>query len=441
MLADGPRAGKHRAAPGGRNDAGREPPAREQLGARRNCLTLEGLMAERCQLCGARWEVGASTCRDCGSRRRITVPPGESSASMPGLAIVRSVLASSPEAASASSSDIAMVRVDASSAPFTAADASATGIAAAREAPASEPAAVAEAADGSGPMPIPVPPVPHDAFASAPFSAAAAPPPSSPVASFSTEPLPSRATTLPPGIPTPLPAGFSQPLGRPAGRSALLLLVAAAGVAVAAGVAYFSLDTPPAEPEAKLAPVEVYVGSQSTCDQLTALAGSWVFTTATTGARRKERLGVRGFYQLQITVDDCTAHASLAKTGRTDRMVFEDEKIPRAEATLAQGESFEAYGWAGTFVLRNEDGQGIDTRFVFALDGERLVGNWRQLGERWTVSGLYGVLEGRRDGDPVAILPERSTQPCAVRCATPEDIGQLDAPDQAAHAACLASCQ
>jgi hypothetical protein len=409
-------------------------------------------MAERCQLCGARWEVGASTCRDCGSRRRITVPPGESSASMPGLAIVRSVLASSPEAASPSSSDVAMVRVDASSAPFTAADASATGVPAAREASASAPAFVAEAAapfsaaDGSGAMPIPVAPATGEAFASASFSAAA-PPPSPPVASFSTEPLPSmvplpsRATTLPPGIPTPLPAGFSQPLGRPAGRSALLLLVAAAGVAVAVGVGFFWLDTPPAEPEAKLAPVEIHVGSQSSCDQLTALAGSWVFSTATTGARRKERLGVRGFYQLQITVDDCTAHARLAKTGRTDRMVFEDEKVPRAETSLAQGESFEAYGWAGTFVLRNEDGQGIDTRFVFALDGERLVGSWRQLGERWTVSGLYGVLEGRRDGDPVAILPERGTQPCPVRCATPEDIGQLDAADDAAHAACMAACK
>mgnify|MGYP000659173119 CR=1 FL=1 len=176
-------------------------------------------------------------------------------------------------------------------------------------------------------------------------------------------------------------------------------------------------------------------------EQLAALAGSWVFTTATTGARRKERLGVRGFYQLQITVDGCTARASLAKTGRTDRTMFDDQKIPRAEATLARGEGIEAYGWAGTFVLRNEDGQGIDTRIVLAREGERLVGSWRQLGERWESSGLYGVLEGRRDGDPVAILPERGTQPCTVRCATPDDIAMLDAPDDAAHAACLASCE
>jgi hypothetical protein len=95
----------------------------------------------------------------------------------------------------------------------------------------------------------------------------------------------------------------------------------------------------------------------------------------------------------------------------------------------------------GSFVLRNEDGEGIDTRFVFARDGERLVGSWRQLGERWASSGLYGVLEGRRDGDPVAIVPERSNQPCAVRCATPDDIALLDAPDDATYAACMASCE
>jgi hypothetical protein len=317
-------------------------------------------MAERCELCGARWEVGTSTCRDCGSRRRITVPPGESSASMPGIEIVRSVLASaSAPAASTSSSDL-VARVDA---------------------------------------------------------------------------------TLPPAVPTPLPAGLSQPLARPAGSRVLLLLVAATGVAVASGVAIWLAIAPPAETEAKLAPVDVGGGALSGCAQLEALAGSWVFTTVTTGARRTERLGVRGFYRLEIEVDGCTARATVAKTGRTDRKAFDDHKIPRAEATLTQGQGAEAYGWTGAFVLRNEDGQGIDTQFVFAPDAERLVGSWRQLGERWASSGLYGVLEGRREGDPTAILPERSNQPCAVRCATPEDIGRIDAPDEAAQAACLAECE
>lgn len=339
---------------------------------------------------------------------------------MPGIAIVRSALEStSTPAASPSSSDIAMVRVDASSAPFVAAEAAAAGVPALREVSASAPASAAM-------LPSAMPTLP--AGAAAPRTAVR---------------MPSSTTTLPPGVPTSVPASFSQPLERPAGRRSplvLLLALAVVGAAVGVGV-YISLDGPASESETKLAPVEVQVGGVSSCEQLAALTGSWVFTTATTGARRKERLGVRGFYQVQITADGCTAQASIAKTGRTDRTVFEEGKIPRAEAELAQGEGFEGYGWAATFVLRNEDGQGIDTRFVFARDGDRLVGNWRQLGERWTSSGLYGVLEGRRDGDPVAILPERSTQPCAVRCATPEDIGQLDAPSQPAHVACMAACK
>jgi hypothetical protein len=415
-------------------------------------------MAERCELCGARWEVGASTCRDCGSRRRITVPPQESSASMSGMAIVRSMLGSGAvPSASDSSSDVAMVRVDSSSAPFTAADASASGVPLLRDSSASTPVSAAHSSASAVP-------VLRDALGSAPISAAfpSALPPSStntlpphvpvppvppPVLPSSTSTLPAaaavrpRPSTLPPAVPTPLTDAFSQPLERPASRRGLALFGVGVAVAVAVGVGLWLTQAPPTEPAPELAPLEVHVGAASSCEQLAALAGSWVFTTATTGARRKERLGVRGFYELQIVVDGCTAHATLAKTGRTDRKAFEDEKIPRAEATLSQGEGFEAYGWSGMFVLRNEGGQGIDTRFVFALDGERLVGSWRQLGERWTTSGLYGVIEGRRDGDPVAILPERATQPCPVRCATPDDITQLDTPSQAAHAACIASCQ
>lgn len=403
-------------------------------------------MAERCELCGARWEVGAFKCRDCGSRRRVTVQPEESSASMPGLAIVREALAHGAEPTASESSGVAMVRVDASSAPFVAADASASTIPLAREDSPIEgllPSSVstlpatplAGLRSGSAPRPssiITLPPTPLTSLPSA-ITQQPAMPPESPRAS---------ASGSGSAVPTPLPAGFSQPLTRPAGRRALLLLAAAACVAAAVGVTVWLTTRPPAEPEAKPEPVEVHVGSESSsCEPLAALAGSWVFTTATTGARRKERLGVRGFYQLQITVDGCTARASLAKTGRTDRAMFDDDKIPRAEATLTQGEGIETYGLAGTFVLRNEDGQGIDTRFVFALEGERLVGSWRQLGERWATSGLYGVLEGRRDGDPVAILPERSTQPCTVRCATPEDIALIDSPSQAAHGACMAACE
>jgi hypothetical protein len=350
-------------------------------------------MAERCELCGARWEIGASTCRDCGSRRRITVPPGDSSASMSGVASPREQLVST-SAPSASHSD-----------------ASLSGVA-------------------------PFPPAPSPAAPSPPAPPTAPAPGASPLSDAFTAPM-----VLPPAVPIAVPPGVSQPLRRTSGRRALVLGLGLGLVGIAVGVTVW-LSRPTAERTPAVgAPIEVRPGQRSACEDLAALEGSWVFTTATTGARRKERLGVRGFYQLQITVDGCTATASMAKTGRTDRKSFDDRKVPRAEATLAPGEGIEAYGFAGTFELRNDDGQGGDTRFVLARDGKRLVGHWRQLGERWTSSGLYGVLEGRREGDPVAILPERSRQPCAVRCATPDDIALLDDLDAATHAACLSSCE
>lgn len=330
-------------------------------------------MAERCRLCGARWQGSASTCRECGAPRRTTIPPALPEAT----------------ANAASSSAVALVR----------------------DAPAPLPAAPAPA---SAPLPIAAP--------------------------TSTEwPLPSAVPTAP-GVPPPVAPGLSQPLAFTPSRRPLLLAAAGVILTVAIGTAAW-LGTDATEPEPALDPIQVGARERSSCAQLEALAGAWVFTTTTTGARRKERLGVRGFYRLEIEVDGCSARASMAKTGRTDRKVFDDHKIPRAEATLSQGQGAEAYGWTGAFVLRNEDGQGIDTQFALALDGERLVGSWRQLGERWTSSGLYGVLEGQREGDPTTIVPDRSNQPCAVRCATPDDIAMIDAPDEATYAACLASCE
>ncbi|WP_266217477.1 flagellar basal body-associated FliL family protein [Paraliomyxa miuraensis] len=250
------------------------------------------------------------------------------------------------------------------------------------------------------------------------------------------------------GAPTPLPAGISQPMPQIGGRGTQIVLLTVGILAVAAGIGatiWFSTQGPAPEAKTQLEPTAITVieGSPTGCAQLRALAGSWVFTTTTTGSRRKQKPGTRGFYEMQIDVDAeaCTARASMAKTGRTDRKVFVDHKVPRAEADLVRGEGAEAYGWTGPFMLRNEDDQGIDTKFVFALDGERLVGSWRQLGERWNNAGLYGVLEGRRAGDPIELHPDRNAQPCSVRCATPEDIAQIDTPDETTLRACMASCK
>jgi hypothetical protein len=331
-----------------------------------------------------------------------------------------------PAVGTASSSSVALIRDAAAPLPAATPASASASLPIATPASASASLPIATPASASASLPI-----------AAPASASASLPSAAPT--FTDWPPPSAVPTAP-GVPAPVAYALSQPLVPATSRRLLLLAVAAVILTLAIATAAL-LAADPVELEAKLDPVQVGAHAVSSCDQLEALGGAWVFTTTTTGARRKERLGVRGFYRLEIEVEGCSARASMAKTGRTDRTAFDDHKIPRAEATLVQGTGTEAYGWTGAFVLRNEDGQGIDTQFALTLDGERLVGSWRQLGERWTSSGLYGVLEGQREGDPTTIRPDRSNQPCTVRCATPDDITLIDAPDEAAHAACLASCE
>lgn len=180
----------------------------------------------------------------------------------------------------------------------------------------------------------------------------------------------------------------------------------------------------------------------SACPDLDALAGRWVFTTVTTGARNKKRRGMRGYYELDIVVDSCTAEASLTKVGRTGAEELSEGRKQRGKATLERGEDAQAFGYAGSFDARSESGVGTPKRFVFALDGERLVGSWQQRGAQWKKSGQYGVLEGRRDGDPRELRPRRRTMPCDLQCAVPETIELADAPhDPAALAACQAACR
>src|SRR5690606_19161018 len=266
-------------------------------------------MAERCQLCGARWDGEATTCRECGAPRRNTIPP-----------------------------------------------------------------------ELSAPTPVPWPPsgATPVAFAPPPSDAApvaVAPPPSEAVPAQPAPPLVAPPLVRPSlAAPAPVPPGVPRPLRSPIRRHPLLLASAAvAGVIAIGAAAWLAKETIAPSPE-EGKPITVIANDPSGCAQAEALAGSWVFTTTATGGRGKRGLGTRGYYQLEVTVDGCSARASVAKTGRTDRAVFNDRKIPRADATLIHGEGIEGFGWAGTFVLRNEDDQGIDTRFVLAVDGERLVG-------------------------------------------------------------------
>jgi len=167
-----------------------------------------------------------------------------------------------------------------------------------------------------------------------------------------------------------------------------------------------------------------------------------MFTTLTTGARRQKRLGMRGFYELEVHVQDCEAEIDLVMIGRTAAKSYDESRRQHAAGPIHRGEGRHAFGYGGFFEPRNEAGQGISKRFTFAVDGDRLVGSWQQRGEWWTKSGQYGVLEGYREGDPRELRPRRTTMPCAIACAVPKDIAEADAPlDSAALQACRAACQ
>ncbi len=295
-------------------------------------------MAERCELCGARWDETTTTCRECGAPRRAPPPP------------------TTPELA--------------------------------------------------GP--------PHAAETS-------------------------PGTAVPPAMPAPA-AGHTAVSRRP-----LVLAIAGGAVVLAIGLAFALAPddepNPSDDPQASSSAVDGAAVGSGECDELTALAGQWRFTTITTGARKDKRLGVHEFYEMTVSVEQCAATAALSKTGRDGREPFEEQKVPRAFATLSPGEGPHAFGHGATFELRNQAGEGSGHRFVFVREGERLLGTWRHTGKRWRRQAQYGVLEGRAGSDAQPPAPDRSTQPCAVQCLTPLDATQMiEGVDQAMLAECIAAC-
>lgn len=154
----------------------------------------------------------------------------------------------------------------------------------------------------------------------------------------------------------------------------------------------------------------------SACDRLDVLSGTWAFTTEVTGARSDQKLGLRGFYRLEVDVQGCIASARLVKTGFGNRR-FSDEQLQRDERTLDPGQGAFAFGHGAVFALRDAAGNGPDQEFVFQATGDRLHGTWRQRGALWAKSRLHGYLEGSRDAEPRAMELQLSAQPCAVQCA------------------------
>jgi hypothetical protein len=161
---------------------------------------------------------------------------------------------------------------------------------------------------------------------------------------------------------------------------------------------------------------------RAACDALAQLAGAWVFATEVTGARSEDQVGIQGYYELEVDYDaeTCSASARVTKTGFTGRY-FSERRMQHASAPLRAGEGASVFGYGAKFELRDHWGRGPDQEFIFSADRDRLVGTWRQRGERWEKSGLYGFLDGRREADPRKIRPRIDDQPCLVRCAVVSD--------------------
>ncbi len=258
------------------------------------------------------------------------------------------------------------------------------------------------------------------------------------------------AIGMPGAMPQAVPGAPSAPLPRPGGgRGPLLFILIVLVLAVGGGAAFFLLRKPEppapssdAEPEE---PISIEAPSveddRPSCTDVEALEGAWVFTTATTNARKEARIGMRGFFEMQVDVTDCKATASLVKIGRKGKPTFAEHKRPRATATLeADDYGLYAFGFGALFDLQNADGQGVPLRITFAREGEQLVGAWRQMGPRWDSSGMYGVLVGEREGDPRKLRVRRSEQPCTVQCAAPQSHAEIEQPDLDAIAACRSAC-
>lgn len=180
--------------------------------------------------------------------------------------------------------------------------------------------------------------------------------------------------------------------------------------------------------------------SEAACAALERLAGRWVFATEVTAAGTLGSSGLRGDYELEVDVAGCAGTARLAKTGYTARK-FSDREVQRGESDLVPGEGDAAFGHSATVELRSAAGKGPDMELVFAATDEgRLVGTWRQRGERWDRTRLSGFLDGRREDATGDFAPALRDQPCAVKCAVGCDAAGRDVP-AAAFAACTIACE
>lgn len=182
---------------------------------------------------------------------------------------------------------------------------------------------------------------------------------------------------------------------------------------------------PPAAPKAAL------------CPDLDALAGAWSLTTEVTGSRVVQSFGLNGFYTLDVSVEGCSATATMTKLGYTARM-YSEARVQRATAELVPDARTGLL--TGTFLFESTLGAQGTVEFSFAADDETLSGVYRQRGDKWADGGLSGFLQGNRGSErPRELIA--AAQPCSVRCNLSCDSAGRDTLGGAALSSCVDTCE
>ncbi|MEM6994002.1 MAG: hypothetical protein AAF721_26050 [Myxococcota bacterium] len=395
-------------------------------------------MVERCELCGARLRAEDEACRECGTKRADAVASGE------GAPAEASSDPAPPSSDPAPAAEPSMSFADIATPP---------SIEEPRTGPHLE--VPAEASLAQAPAALPDVPLPGAVATASPEVPAPAPiPPPPPMAAPHPETeadptAPEQRLLTAPELQFGEPASsinFEDARGSRTGLWVVLVLLLVGGGVAAAVMLGGDDDAEAAAPIAE-APAPETVTAPVTppdpapteaCDGVTELAGAWNFATEVTAARSAKKLGIRGHYTAEFTVEACTAKAAIAKTGFTGS-TFPTRHVQRATSTLERGEGGLAFAFGNRFVLRDEKGKGVDQEFYFVVFEETLVGVWRQRGSEWDHSGLHGILIGSRETDSNSLEPRFDALPCGGRCAMTCDL-LASGTETAGVEACEAAC-
>jgi len=159
------------------------------------------------------------------------------------------------------------------------------------------------------------------------------------------------------------------------------------------------------------------------CRVAHALSGEWKLTTRVTTAKRRDGMGVTGYYDVRFVASACKLHAEVTKTGYASK-VFEAREIQRASpAVTIDVEESEAEPPGGArrarvdMMLHLASGiTTLDVRMMMSVEGDHLYGEWKYEGESWSIARMAGVLVARRGPNSYPELAHESDVSCDRRC-------------------------